>query len=81
MGVDLLFDDGSRLSDVCDAVLAPKADPYEKKRPAYGWRSVTLPLGEVAQGRTIKAVLVAFATERETRFAAYLDDIVLEKKA
>lgn len=35
-------------------------------------------LGTSLTGMKIKAVLVTYAAEKEQRFAAYLDDIVLE---
>lgn len=80
VGVDLLFDDGSRLSEHCPAVLAPKMDSHEGKHPVYGWRPVIHRLDEKLRGRTIKAVLVAYSAEGEARFAAYLDDVLLEAK-
>lgn len=80
VGVDLLFDDGTRFSEHCPGVLMSRADPREVKHASYGWQAVTLPLGEALRGRTIQAVLVAYSAKGEARFAAYLDDVVLETK-
>lgn len=77
VGVDLLFEDGSRFSEACLQVLAPKGTG----KAEFGrWKHVVLPLGESLRGKTIKAVLVAYAAQKEQRFAAYLDDILLEAR-
>lgn len=82
VGVDLLFDDGSRLSDVCPEVLLPKtgAGTEPGGQPLHVWQQVTHCLPASLTGKTITAVTVAYAAEGEARFAAYLDDIVLEMK-
>ncbi len=79
VGVDLVFEDGSLLSEHLPAVTAPKPDP---KVPAhvthyFGWRGVSHLL-EPFVGKRITAVAVTYAAPGEARFAAYIDDIVLE---
>lgn len=78
VGVDLLFDDGSRLSEHCPAVLADKT--VGSLFHGDGWHLVEQTLPAALSGRIIRAVTVAYAAEGEGRFAAYLDDIVLEDK-
>lgn len=79
VGVDLLFDDGSRLSDMDSTILAEKPDRFPHPQGfSTRWRSVVQPLPAVAVGKKICAVAVAYAAPGEARFGAYLDDIVLE---
>lgn len=81
VGVDLLFDDGSFLSDICPAVLLEKTDPEASHIPSgatlHDWQKVVQPLPESTIGKTIKAVTVVYSANGEARFAAYLDDILL----
>lgn len=85
VGVDLLFDDGSRLSDYDPAVLSAKEAPRRHGVHPHSfsseWRRVTLRIGQALQGKTVCAVTVAYDAEGEARFAAYLDDIRLEATA
>ena len=84
--VDLLLEDGSRLSDSCPEILLPKEEREESREGdreeisgGLGeWILVTAPLTKALAGRSVKAVLIAWKTDREQRFAAYLDDILLE---
>lgn len=78
VGADLLFEDGKRFSELCPEVLASRVPANRKEEGAKGWIHVTLPLPDGLAGKTIKSVLISFRTQTEQRFAAYLDDIVLE---
>lgn len=75
VNVDLLFEDGSRLNETC-----AENNILNTPETLEHWNQVTLPLPKELIGKQIKAVLVTFKTEKEIRFAAYLDDIVLEVK-
>lgn len=81
VGVDLLFDDGSFLSDLCPAVLQEKRDPatghVSSGIPLHDWQTVVQPLPEATVGKTVQAVTVVYSAGGEARFAAYLDDILL----
>ncbi len=76
VGVELLFDDGSRLSDHLPAVLQPKGAFAEE---GAGFVKQAFPLPEVLVGRTITAVAVTYDGAGENAFKAYLDDIILQK--
>lgn len=70
-GIDLVFDDGSRLSQYAPAVLAPKG-------AAGGWIEVVQPLDAVPAGRWVTAVAAAYEGTGYTLFKAYIDDVVIQ---
>ncbi len=76
VGVDLLFDDGTCLSDHLPAVLAPKG-VFCGENTAFVKQEFALP--EAVIGRAVEAVLVAYDAAGEGYFKAYLDDIILQK--
>lgn len=76
VGVDLLFDDGSRLSDHLPTVLQPKG---AYKEEGVGFVMQTFPLPDTLCGRTVTAVAVTYDAAGEAFFKAYLDDIILQK--
>lgn len=76
VGVDLLFDDGTRLSDCLPAVLAPKGAFCEEETP-FVTQEFALP--DEVNGRTVTAVLVAYDAAGEGYFKVYLDDIILQR--
>ena len=80
VGVDLVFSDGSRLSDHCAEVLADKSLATGRFSPNE-WYAVEHTLPAALTGQTICAVTVAYTSPGEERFAAYLDDVVLEVPA
>ena len=75
VGVELLFDDGTRLSDYLPAVLQPKGAYNEGA--GFVKQSFLLPTALV--GRTITAVAVTYDAAGEQFFKAYVDDIILQK--
>ena len=84
VGVDLLLDDGTRLSEHCPAVLEDKHTLDEElfrrgNFRRYRWTKIEQALPAELYGRTIKAVLVAYDAPGEARFGAYIDDIILSK--
>ncbi|MBE6767960.1 MAG: hypothetical protein E7549_03510 [Ruminococcaceae bacterium] len=76
VGVDLLLDDGTRLSQYLPAALAPKG-VFGGEDTAFA--DVELVLPEELVGRTVTAVLVAYDAAGEGYFKAYLDDIILQR--
>lgn len=81
VGVDLLLEDGTRLSAYCPEATAPKGgiDAQRLARTGathYRWITVTQPLDQLA-GKRIEAVLLTYDAPGEARFAAYFDDIVI----
>lgn len=76
VGVDLLLDDGTRLSDYLPAVLTPKG-VFDGEETAFA--AVEFPLPEALYGRTVTAVLVAYDAAGEGYFKVYLDDIILRR--
>lgn len=84
VGVDLLLDDGTRLSQHCPDVLAAKntLDGEMFRRNGYRrwrWTKIEQVLPASLVGRRIEAVLVAYDAPGEARFAAYIDDIIISK--
>ncbi|MBE6758390.1 MAG: hypothetical protein E7552_07605 [Ruminococcaceae bacterium] len=75
-GVDLLLDDGTRLSDHLPAVLGPKG-VFQGEDTAFVKVEFALP--DELIGRTVTAVLVAYDAAGEGYFKAYLDDIILQR--
>ncbi len=70
VGVDLLFDDGKKLSElVPEQVLSEHGTVDE-------WETVRLTLGEETVGRSIMAVLLS--TRQPGHFTAFFDDIAIE---
>lgn len=91
MAVDLLFDDGTYLSDLgatdiygngMDAV-----SQGESKTLAYmQWNQVIGNIGSVAAGKTVKKILISYEQPSSTcaisaPFLTYFDDIVIENTA
>ena len=72
VGVDLLFDDGSRLGEMLPEVGAQKGSLGK-------WSKITHDCS-MAEGKVIEAVAVIYHAVGEARFAAYIDDIVIEEK-
>ena len=70
VGVDIYFSDGSKLSDICPDVYAKKTERQ---------RSWTRVVHKIPAGKEISAVAVVYHAMGEARFAAYVDDIVIEK--
>lgn len=71
--VDLLFSDGSKLSDVNSAVTATHGT-------VGSWAEVTVNLGTAATGKTITGVIVGYAGGSGS-FDAYVDDICIQNAA
>lgn len=76
VGVELLFDDGTRLSDYLPAVLQPKG-AYKEDGEDFVPQNIPLPNRLV--GRTVTAVAATYDAAGEVYFKAYLDDIILQK--
>ena len=91
MSVDLLFDDGSYLSDLSCAdiygnAVNPVAQGDSKTLTYMQWNQVAANIGKAAAGKTIKKILVAYeknasSYEATAPFLSYFDDIVIENKA
>lgn len=83
VAVDLLFDDGSRLSalNALDQHRVPaNAFAQGSARVLHDnqWNALDIDLGKVAAGKTVKAIeLVADAPAGSTAFHGYLDDLRL----
>ncbi|MCL2487931.1 MAG: hypothetical protein FWE80_04540 [Oscillospiraceae bacterium] len=71
--VDLLFDDGSWLSD------SPAADLVKARGTAGSWTDAEVYLGAAFKGKTITGVAAAYkGTAGSGNFAALIDDIFIE---
>jgi predicted alpha-1,2-mannosidase len=84
--VDLLFTDGTYLSDLeardaHETVATAQAQGEGKILYADQWNSVRVDVGEVAEGKTVDQVLLGYDNpggEAGTRFAGWLDDVAIE---
>lgn len=77
--VDLLTEDGRRMSEIGLWDEASGMEGKQSGSPLRRWSKVAVQLPEQLRGMRIKAVLVCYGAEKEQRFGAYLDDIVLER--
>ncbi|WP_394825369.1 GH92 family glycosyl hydrolase [Pendulispora albinea] len=83
--VDLAFSDGTYLSqlgalDQHAAVLSPRAQGESKTLYTNDWNYKVSKIGEVAAGKRIKRILVAYDNPNgapNTAFGGYIDDITL----
>lgn len=83
--VDLEFADGTYLSDLKgkseDGVIVSPQEQGESKTLLYNqWSQITVDLGKVANGKTVKRVLLAYHNpnaKKGKQFADYFDDIKL----
>ncbi|MEV0383196.1 GH92 family glycosyl hydrolase [Nonomuraea sp. NPDC050643] len=81
VSVDLLFQDGTYLSDLKaadqhGARLAPRAQGESKTLYADQWNFKRAPIGEVAKGKRIKRILVAYDSPAgPAGFRGWVDDI------
>ncbi|MFD6325121.1 GH92 family glycosyl hydrolase [Streptomyces sp. NPDC058442] len=83
VSVDLVFTDGSRLSDLRATdqhgfPLTPRGQGASKVLYVNQWNNVTSRIGSVAAGRTVDRILVAYDSPKgPAKFRGWLDDISL----
>ena len=75
---DLILEDGSLLSAHLPALLEEQVE--KDFWGHYLWKKVTHRLPASLAGRRITGVAVAYDRPGEARFAAYIDDIIIEKE-
>ncbi|MEV7084582.1 GH92 family glycosyl hydrolase [Streptomyces sp. NPDC093085] len=87
VSVDLAFTDGTYLSDLkaADAhggALTPQGQADAKRLYVNQWNQVDARIGQVAQGRTVARILVAYDSRTgPAQFEGWIDDITLAPKA
>ncbi|MFF1376147.1 GH92 family glycosyl hydrolase [Streptomyces sp. NPDC058308] len=87
VSVDLAFTDGTYLSDL-KAVdqhgfpLTPRGQGAAKALYVNQWNNVDARIGQVAGGRTVDRILIAYdAPKGPAKFRGWLDDVSLKEKA
>ncbi|GLF97769.1 GH92 family glycosyl hydrolase [Streptomyces yaizuensis] len=86
VSVDLAFTDGSLLSelgarDAHGGTLSPQGQGDAKRLYVNQWNQVRSMIGEVAAGRTVDRILVAYDAARgPARFQGWIDDVSLRPK-
>ncbi|MFJ8671613.1 GH92 family glycosyl hydrolase [Streptomyces sp. NPDC093589] len=87
VSVDLAFTDGSYLSDLKATdqhgfPLSPQGQGAAKGLYVNQWNNVAARIGQVAAGRTVDRVLVAYdAPKGPAKFRGWVDDVSLKEKA
>ncbi|WP_399931298.1 GH92 family glycosyl hydrolase [Streptomyces kanamyceticus] len=87
VSVDLAFTDGTYLSDLKATdqhgfPLDPRGQGAAKVLYVNQWNNVSSRVGEVARGKTVDRILVAYdAPKGPARFRGWLDDVSLKEKA
>ncbi|MET9544670.1 GH92 family glycosyl hydrolase [Streptomyces sp. NPDC006627] len=87
VSVDLAFTDGTYLSDLKATdqhgfPLDPRGQGAAKVLYVNQWNNVTSRVGEVARGKTVDRILVAYdAPKGPAKFRGWLDDVSLKEKA
>ncbi|MEU5581809.1 GH92 family glycosyl hydrolase [Streptomyces huasconensis] len=87
VAVDLAFTDGTYLSDLKATdqhgfPLDPRGQGAAKVLYVNQWNNVASRIGEVARGKTVDRVLVAYdAPKGPAKFRGWLDDVSLREKA
>ncbi|MFC8915201.1 GH92 family glycosyl hydrolase [Streptomyces sp. NPDC057116] len=87
VAVDLVFTDGTRLSDLGatdshGGALTPQGQGAAKRLYVNQWNQVTAGIGTVAAGRTVDRVLVAYdAPKGPARFQGWIDDVTIGRAA
>ncbi|ANW21805.1 GH92 family glycosyl hydrolase [Streptomyces clavuligerus] len=86
VAVDLAFTDGTLLSELAardshGGRLSPQGQGEAKRLYVNQWNQVRSLVGEVAAGRTVDRILVAYDSARgPARFQGWIDDITLRPK-
>ncbi|MFF6778772.1 GH92 family glycosyl hydrolase [Streptomyces sp. NPDC012637] len=86
VSVDLAFTDGTYLSDLgaTDAyggLLTPQGQGAAKRLYVNQWNQVSARIGEVANGRTVDRILVAYDSPKGPgKFQGWIDDIAIAPK-
>ncbi|MFJ7069138.1 GH92 family glycosyl hydrolase [Streptomyces sp. NPDC101115] len=86
VSVDLAFTDGTYLSDLgaTDAyggLLTPQGQGAAKRLYVNQWNQVSARIGEVANGRTVDRILVAYDSPKGPgKFQGWIDDIAIVPK-
>ncbi|MFH8289655.1 GH92 family glycosyl hydrolase [Streptomyces sp. NPDC018059] len=87
VSVDLAFTDGTYLSDLKATdqhgfPLDPRGQGAAKVLYVNQWNNVSSRVGEVARGKTVDRILVAYdAPKGPAKFRGWLDDVSLKEKA
>ncbi|WP_223779246.1 GH92 family glycosyl hydrolase [Streptomyces sp. 135] len=87
VSVDLAFTDGTYLSDLKATdqhgfPLDPRGQGAAKVLYVNQWNNVVSRIGEVARGKTVDRILVAYdAPKGPAKFRGWLDDVSLKEKA
>ncbi|MBM7168966.1 GH92 family glycosyl hydrolase [Streptomyces sp. G44] len=87
VAVDLAFTDGTYLSDLKATdqhgfPLDPRGQGAAKVLYVNQWNNVASRIGEVARGKTVDRILVAYdAPKGPAKFRGWLDDVSLKEKA
>ncbi|MFI8519294.1 GH92 family glycosyl hydrolase [Streptomyces sp. NPDC085481] len=87
VSVDLAFTDGSYLSelgatDSHGGRLTPQGQGAAKRLYVNQWNQVTARIGEVADGKTVDRILVAYDSPKgPAKFQGWIDDLSLAPKA
>ncbi|MFI8965439.1 GH92 family glycosyl hydrolase [Streptomyces sp. NPDC053493] len=86
VSVDLAFTDGTYLSDLgatdsYGGPLTPQGQGAAKRLHVNQWNQVTARIGEVANGRTVDRILVAYdAPKGPAKFQGWIDDVTIAPK-
>lgn len=87
VSVDLVFTDGSSLSDLRATdqhgfELSPRGQGAAKVLYVNQWNNVVSRIGSVAAGKTVDRILVAYDSPKgPARFRGWLDDVTIERAA
>ncbi|MEU6931001.1 GH92 family glycosyl hydrolase [Streptomyces sp. NPDC046374] len=87
VAVDLAFTDGTYLSglgatDTHGGLLTPQGQGAAKRLYVNQWNQVTARIGEVANGKTVDRILVAYDSPKgPAKFQGWIDDLSLAPKA
>ncbi|MEV0255070.1 GH92 family glycosyl hydrolase [Streptomyces sp. NPDC050732] len=87
VSVDLAFTDGTYLSDLKAVdqhgfALTPQGQGASKALYVNQWNNVEARIGQVARGRTVDRILLAYdAPKGPAKFRGWLDDVSLKEKA
>ncbi|MFI8828476.1 GH92 family glycosyl hydrolase [Streptomyces sp. NPDC053431] len=86
VSVDLAFTDGTYLSDLgatdtYGGALTPRGQGAAKRLYVNQWNRVTARIGEVADGRTVDRILVAYDSPKGPgKFQGWIDDVTIAPK-